>query len=349
MKHHPLSCVTTLFTAFLGSANAAGQEATAPDLAEQSPIKTSDAGTYELIQLGNVCFEQGLYDEALAHYTTAAERGDERYAPALLHNRAAANYKLGNKDEARELWVRALPLGDAEFEAQARYNLGNCDYDEALRMLEGGADPAAQGGVDANRVMQALDTAIEQYRDAVRLDPSLNQARANLELARQFKKQLKEQMEQQQQQSSQPSDEQSETQPSDEQCENPSGDSQQQNADSQQQSSTQPSDQQQQQDQQQSEQEQREGQQEQQDQQQQEQQSSETQPADQQPTETQPAGQPQEQMGEGEQQDQQAQPILLTREEAERLLQMIRDAERARREALRARERGRHEPVDRDW
>jgi hypothetical protein len=39
----------------------------------------------------------------------------------------------------------------------------------------------------------------------------------------------------------------------------------------------------------------------------------------------------------------------MSRQEAERLLQKIRDAEKARRELLRQRERSRHKPVDRDW
>jgi hypothetical protein len=41
--------------------------------------------------------------------------------------------------------------------------------------------------------------------------------------------------------------------------------------------------------------------------------------------------------------------VKMSRQEAERLLQKIRDAEKARRELLRQRERARHKPVDRDW
>ena len=54
---------------------------------------------------------------------------------------------------------------------------------------------------------------------------------------------------------------------------------------------------------------------------------------------------------EGEQEQQPLVPIELTKEEAERLLQMIRDAERQRRAILRAREAAAHkaQEVDKDW
>ena len=42
-------------------------------------------------------------------------------------------------------------------------------------------------------------------------------------------------------------------------------------------------------------------------------------------------------------------PIQMSKEEAERLLQMIRDAEQQRRAILRAREAAKYEQVDKDW
>lgn len=73
---------------------------------------------------------------------------------------------------------------------------------------------------------------------------------------------------------------------------------------------------------------------------------------------TQPASRPspQSQPGEGDEKKEEAEageqelpPVRLTPEQAERLLQKVRDAEKARREALRARERGKQRPVERDW
>lgn len=276
----------------------------------------------ELIKRGNEHFQAGRYAEALEAYQQI-EEPDELMTPELLHNRAAAHFKLGQLDDARELWVRAASLKDARFEAAARYNLGNCNYADALQALQ------AQ---DAQGALQHLERGLEQYRDAVRLDPGLRDARANLELAAQLKKQIEEMAQQQPQSqpSSQPSDQNQEQQDQDQQpSSQPSSqpqDSDQQNQESQ--SEQQPEEQQQQQDQQQP----------------------SSQPDSQPAPESQPAPQPQASEDQ-QQQDQQENPvpIQLTKEEAERLLQMVRDAERQRRAILRAREAAKQQPVQKDW
>ena len=278
------------------------------------------------VAAGNAHFEAGRYAEALEAYDQVNEDTDQSIAPELLHNRAAAHFNLGDLDDARELWVRAASLRDEAFEANARYNLGNCDYAEALRCLEANSIPAA---------LEALARAQEQYRDALRLNPQLANARANLELAAQLKQQIEEMAEQQPQ--SQPSPAQEEQEQCDQGSDNQSS--------SQPSQSTQPS-------------------------QQQEQDPNSTQPQDQQPedrpaepeppssqpqppAESQPAPQPQpsdetQEQGEDEQE---LTPVDLSRKEAERLLQMIRDAEKQRRAILRQREAARHRgrPVEKDW
>jgi Ca-activated chloride channel family protein len=271
----------------------------------------------ELIKQGNEHFDAGRYDEALEAYDQIGAEADDSLVPELLHDRAAAHFKLGQRDEARELWVRAAGLRDEKFEAAARYNLGNCDYADALQAVQ---QQNAQG------VLELLDRAMRQYRDALQLDPELLPARANLELAAQLKKQIEEAAKQQPQ--SQPS-----SQPSQQQ--------------QQQQSSSQPSSQPSESDQQQQQQGESESQQPQQNEEQPKQ--PDTQPA----PESQPA-QPQQQpeASESEEQDQEQQqlvPINLTKEEAERLLQMVRDAERQRRAVLRAREAAKYKEVDKDW
>ncbi len=296
----------------------------------------SAADPYEAIRRGNAHFQAGAYEAALSAYdeVTKAPPGGEYQ---LLHNRAAAHYKLGAYDDARELWTRIKNHADADLAAQARYNLGNCSYQEALAAVQ--QDPQA--------ALDKLTEAREQYQGALRINPSLADARANLELSQQLAKQIEELLQQSPQ--SQPSQ-------------------QQQDQDNQQQCDSQPSNSQQQQ----QEQQQNQQQQDQQQQGEDTQSGSQQQPGQQdeqsgqdQPPEEQAQQQDQAAPGEDEQQPQQPQdaaeqqepqegdqppvPIEMTRAQAERLLQKIRDAEKRRREQL-ARQRARQQkPVERDW
>ena len=271
----------------------------------------------ELIRQGNEHFDAGRYVEALEAYDQIGDEPDDLLIAELLHNRAAAHFKLGQLDEARELWVRAAGLRDAKFEATARYNLGNCDYADALQAVQ------AQ---DAQGSLELLDRAIAQYRDALRLDPTLVHARANLELADQLKKQIEEMSEQQPQSqpSSQPSQQDQQQQQQDQAASQPSS---QPSVPEEQQQSEEESQQQEQQG---------------------EQQQPETQPS----PESQPAQQPPQPSETQPQEEQEQQPLVpieMTKEEAERLLQMIRDAERQRRAILRAREAAKYQDVEKDW
>jgi Ca-activated chloride channel family protein len=269
-----------------------------------------------LIEQGNVHFDAGRYAEALEAYDQVGDEPDELLAPELLHNRAAANFKLGRLDEARELWVRATGLRDEKFEAAARYNLGNCDYADALR--------AAQSQ-DAAAALELLGRAVQQYRDALKLDAELAHARANLELAARLRKQIEEMAERQPQSqpSSQPGQqEQQQPRPSSSQPSSQPGQSGQPQQDDPQ---DQPGEQQQE-----------------------EQPQPDTQPSpESQPA--QPQAQPETSPGEEQQEEQQLVPIQMSKEEAERLLQVIRDAERQRRAILRAREAAGYDEVERDW
>jgi Ca-activated chloride channel family protein len=282
----------------------------------------------DLIQRGNDHYQAGRYAEALEAYEQADQEYGNAVTAELLHNQAAAQFKLGQIDAARELWVRAATLEDALFEAAVRYNLGNCAYADALRAVE---------NQDVSGALELLDRAGAQYRDAVRLDPDLTNARANLELAQMLKEQIKQQTttQPQSQPSSQP---QQQEQRQDQSSSQPSSQPSEQGDQSDQQdrsSSTQPTSQPDQQPQTQPSQE------------------PESQPEQEQPDQpsptSQPRGLPQTQPADAQPQDQPAVELRMTRAEAERLLQMIRDAEQARRRVLRQREAARHRPVERDW
>lgn len=323
-------------------------------------ILVAAADPYARIAAANRNYALGNYEEALRDYGSALETAPDAVRPELLHNIAAAHYKLGNLQDAREAWVRAAGMRDAKFEAAARYNLGNCDYAEALRIASD-----TSGQTDAARIVELLERAQRQYLDAVALDPSLQNARANLELAEQLIRFIRENT------TTQPSSQPSQSDGSDESTQSTS--QPQQDSQSQEHSSSQP----------------QEGDsnssdpesgspstqssepQPEQDAQPPQSQPSEQPQSDEEPatqpdkqqdssadphdplSETQPAQQPQtqpftEDAGDSESPAQRT-DLKMTPAEAERLLQKIRDAEKQRRQRLLQRERAKQRPVDRDW
>lgn len=302
-----------------------------------------------LVQQGNEYYAAGRYTEALRCYrdaqTTAdAQAGgdrrgrlsdyDQRQRADILHNQAAAHFKLGEIDAARDLWVRLKDAPDPAFEARTRYNLGNCDYAEAL---------AAAGQQDVRGALPRLASAAEQYRAALRLDPTLTDARANLELAELLKRQLEEQQSESPQSQSSERQDQSDQQKSQSQ---PASQPSSQPGQSEQPPESQSSADQKPQESPSSPQEPKEPNEEQQESKSDAAQTSQSPPSE-------PKTEPKAESGqEGESQEQpgqEASAIEMTREQAERLLQMVRDAERARREALARQQAARQKPVDRDW
>ncbi len=297
------------------------------------------APPHELIRKGNQQFAAGKFAEALEAYDQVDE-SDARVAAELLYDRAAAHFKLGQLDEARELWVRAAGLRDARFEARCRYGLGNCDYAAALQALN---------DKDAQHALESLGRAIEQYEDALRLDPQRTDARANLELAAQLKRQIEQQVRKQPQ--SQPSqgnqqqenDKNRQDQPKKQPQSQPSQKSSRPDQDKQ--SCPNPDERKQQDKSQQSENDRPD-----QPQQRPDQDSSESN-GDQRKKQKADA-----KKGAAAGKDRQRQdvsagkvPIRISKEEAQRLLQKIRDAEQRRRAMLRAREAARQKPVEKDW
>lgn len=294
----------------------------------------------DLIRQGNEHYAAGRFAEALQAYEAAA--AEQAAPPELLHDRAAAYYQLGDREQARDLWVQVKAAGGAALEARALYNLGNCDYQDALAAAEQNPRAAIAG----------LDKAIALYRAALALDPQLTDARANLELAAQLKRQIEEQTEEQPQ--SQPSSQQCpESQPSEDQQQKQ--EQQQDQQQQQQQDQAQEQKEQEQQDQQQSDQQQSDQPQSQeQEPQDQQQQQGEQQQGEEQPQQEQSASGDQQQSQPESSEEPQAEPrelppIDMTQQQAERLLQMIRDAEKARREMLARQQRAQQQPVERDW
>jgi len=275
-----------------------------------------------LLEAADRAVADGQYGQAIERYEQLRQLMPE--APQIPYNMGVAAYRNGDLDRAAELFGQALALAeDRPLRSRSAYNLGTTGYARSLqpRAAETEADPTAQ----LDNAMEELREALGHYRQALDADPQDLDARANAELTyRRLKRleELKQQMQQQQQQQQQGDSSQPQDQDQQQQQQGGDQDQQQQGQDQQQQGQQQGRDQQQQ------------GQQEQ---------------------AGQEEGQAQQENQTGQEQDEEAeregsaQRRTMTREEAERLLQSVRDKERGRLEEMARRQRSRRPPVDKDW
>ena len=168
---------------------------------------------------------------ALAQNTVPLPATHEAPQPPMsaeaIYNQAVQLQREGKVDQARAMLKQAIAqTADKNVEARARYNLGNAAYAQAL-------DQSTQGQRD--EAIAGLNEAIGHYRDALRLNPADQDARVNIELARQLIDKLKEQKKQdEQQQQQQQQDKQDQQQNKDQQPQDQKNQQQNQNQNQQQ-------------------------------------------------------------------------------------------------------------------
>jgi tetratricopeptide (TPR) repeat protein len=110
------------------------------------------------VEAGTERYEQGEYQQALEEFDAAA--ADRPQDPRVQYDRGLALYKLGRNEDARAALRQAAELDrDGSLKARIHYNLGS---------VEAAAGDAAQ--------------AVKELRTALRLDPTDEQARHNLEV-----------------------------------------------------------------------------------------------------------------------------------------------------------------------
>ena len=314
------------------------------------------------------CSAGSSAQEPAARSTLAAEHAralldaaaDPTNAPPAerLYNAGVSMYRASEFALARELFAAAAERAKAGVAARSMYNRGTTSYAEALRAMQDaqGASPAGSPGGSGQSpqsdimgaTIQSLERSLRELKDAVRADPTDADARANAELAHRVLKELKQQ---QQQQSGDQDQEQNQQQDP------------QQNQDGQQQESgqgEQPNDQEQngQQDPQQRPQD---GQQSDSDREGDRNEKSDRTPEEESESKSEPKSEPKREPKPAsnldakptdetaQKADGKATPKPMTRQEVERLLQRIRDKERARLLERMERERARTQPAPKDW
>ncbi len=131
-------------------------------------LLTSAAGIGD-VERGNRLYRAGRYAEAVQAYEAALRDGNN--TSELRYNLGTALLRLGRYEDAEQHLRAALDAVDPSLRERTYYNLGN-------RFLE-----AARASADAGGQGPLLETAIEAYKRALRLDPEDEDAKWNLELS----------------------------------------------------------------------------------------------------------------------------------------------------------------------
>jgi len=329
----------------------------------------------ELLESANTLITHQQWAEA-AVLLDEYVRSEDEPSPEVMYDLGVAMYNIGEYEPAAKAFDASMAsTSDPTLKSYSAFNLGNAVYSQTLESLEGkGTEaPSDEDLILLENAKTQIKQVLESYRTAIKHDPTDLDARANGELAWQMLKQLdemQEQMEEQQQQQ-QEQDEQSDQQ-KDRQKHKDEGESEQDQQDQQKQDGEQSEQDQQDQQKQDGEQ----SKQDQQDQQKQDgEQSSDEQQQDGEHTDKEKEGNESneeqqneetqeeqvtsegeletkdEEMNEakGEQSHVKDEGERLSEDEANRLLQLIRDKEQQRRKTLAARKAANRVPVEKDW
>ena len=139
------------------------------------------AGREKVLE-GNRNFSEGDYDRALELYREALEENPD--SPAIRFNLGDAHFKKEEMEDATDSFSQALQSEDPEIKSRAQYNLGNSLFRQGK-----------------------FQESLGAYREALKLAPGDRDAKHNLEFVL---KQLQEQQQQQKNQNQQGDGEQEE-------------------------------------------------------------------------------------------------------------------------------------------
>jgi Ca-activated chloride channel family protein len=145
------------------------------------PLHAADVDTAEQD------YQSGKYEDALQNYRSAAEKQPKR--DDLQYNRGDAAYKAGEYTEAEEAFHKALETPDLHLQEQTYYNLGNTQFKDGEAMQK----------VDTQKTIDLWQQALHSYDSALKLRTTAD-AKHNYEVVKEKLEQLKQQQQQQQQQ-----------------------------------------------------------------------------------------------------------------------------------------------------
>jgi Ca-activated chloride channel family protein len=157
------------------------------DASDRPPVATTDAPkeitTVQKINQANALVREGQFEAAIRQYDDIPINNPLSTTAAF--NRGVAKFREGDFESAKSDFGRAVEssigTSTSELATSAYYNLANCDHVQAIATSES----------DATVAMGLLESAIEGYRRALRIDSTHEEARTNVQLAKRLLDELK--------------------------------------------------------------------------------------------------------------------------------------------------------------
>ncbi|MBN2269187.1 MAG: tetratricopeptide repeat protein, partial [Sedimentisphaerales bacterium] len=126
-----------------------------------------------LTRLGNKLYGDGNFNEAINEYDQAL--ADLPGAPEPKLNKANSYYRLDDLDKAMDLYKAvAAEAKDMKLVTKAKYNLGNCHFQEGSKQRDS----------DLQKALESMKTSITHWRAVLDIEPENEKAARNIEVAR---------------------------------------------------------------------------------------------------------------------------------------------------------------------
>ncbi|MFH1077239.1 MAG: tetratricopeptide repeat protein [Pseudomonadota bacterium] len=151
-----------------------------------SPLLSFASSARTLTERGNSFYAQGKYDDALKAYDEAGIEMPE--SPQIAFNKGNVYFQKGDLEKAKSAYESAaLKAPDPIFEANAQYNMGNTSVAQGKKYLDS----------DLKKSLEEYEASIHHYKEALRLNPELQEAATNIETVRLLIKDLLDQIKKQ--------------------------------------------------------------------------------------------------------------------------------------------------------
>ncbi len=145
---------------------------------------------------GEKFYQEGAFDKAGEEYAKAAE--DSPDDPRIQYNLGAAQYRLGNFEDAEDTLRKALQTDDPVLQKDTYYNLGNTLF----RLGE------STQSIDPEQTIEIWEEGLTEYENSLNIDPEDEDAQFNYELLEKRIEELKQQQQEQQENQDQDQDQQ---------------------------------------------------------------------------------------------------------------------------------------------
>ncbi len=130
-------------------------------------------------------YQAAEYDSAQKLFATATDELDKSrssQAAIAAFDEACALHRNGDKEKARERYLKAGLSPDKNIATASHFNLGTLTAENARSIA--GETPETVAAEDRQKILDELKQAVASYRHALELDPEHQPSRRNLELVR---------------------------------------------------------------------------------------------------------------------------------------------------------------------